>query len=35
VAHIASACGFINFANFARQFKRRMGSSPSAYRAGA
>jgi AraC-like DNA-binding protein len=35
VAHIASACGFVNFAHFARQFKRRMGSSPSAYRSGA
>jgi AraC-like DNA-binding protein len=35
VAHIAAACGFVNFAHFARQFKRRMGSSPSGYRAGA
>jgi AraC-like DNA-binding protein len=35
VAQIASACGFVNFAHFARQFKRRMGLSPSAYRAAA
>jgi AraC-like DNA-binding protein len=33
IADIAAACGFGSAAHFDRQFKRRMGQSPRAYRA--
>ena len=35
IAHIAAACGFGSTAHFDRQFKRRLGCSPRAYRSGA
>jgi len=32
IIDIASQCGFNDYANFTRQFKRLTGTSPSAYR---
>ncbi len=32
VAEVAAACGFANLSHFNRQFRRRIGTTPSAYR---
>ena len=32
ITEIASACGYVDFAYFSRQFKKITGQSPSAYR---